>query len=170
MTEKKTTQKGIASATPASPANTSLEAKKSTMHRDGFFTSDLSVDEFLLLDEGGFEPVGLVIGSSIYHIGYQPRNWLQNQEMEVLSQVMYDARGWAMKRMMKEAKALKADGIVGVRIEVTPHERREALAEFVAIGTAVRACNPDIFRSTGGKFFTSDLSGQDFWTLRRAGY
>lgn len=140
------------------------------MHSDGFFTSDLSVDEFLLLDESGFEPVGLVIGSSIYHIGYQARNWLQNQEMEVLSQVMYDAREWAMKRMMKEAKALKADGIVGVRIEVTTHERKEALAEFVAIGTAVRACNPSIFRRAGGKFFTSDLSVQDFWTLRRAGY
>ena len=33
------------------------------------FTSDLSVNEFLLVREAGFDPVGLVVGSSIYHIG-----------------------------------------------------------------------------------------------------
>ena len=47
----------------------------------GFFTSDLSVNEFLLVKEAGFEPLGLVLGSSIYHIGFQQANWNQNQEM-----------------------------------------------------------------------------------------
>jgi hypothetical protein len=35
----------------------------------GLFTSDLSVNEFLLVKEAGFHPRGLVVGSSIYHIG-----------------------------------------------------------------------------------------------------
>src|SRR5258708_5834296 len=56
------------------------------------FTSDLSVNEFLLVREAGFDPVGLVVGSSIYHIGYQRANWTQNQEMVVLTQAMYHAR------------------------------------------------------------------------------
>ena len=60
-------------------------------HR-ALFTSDLSVNEFLLVAEAGFDPVGLVIGSSIYHIGYQQANWKQNQEMNVLTQAMYHAR------------------------------------------------------------------------------
>src|SRR5690349_8051969 len=30
----------------------------------GFFTSDLSVNEFLLVKEAGFDPLGLVVGSS----------------------------------------------------------------------------------------------------------
>ncbi|HEY1621188.1 MAG TPA: hypothetical protein VGG25_26425, partial [Streptosporangiaceae bacterium] len=30
------------------------------------FTSDLSVNEFLLVREAGFRPLGLVLGSSIY--------------------------------------------------------------------------------------------------------
>ena len=55
----------------------------------GLFTSDLSVNEFLLVREAGFDPVGLVVGSSIYHIGYQRANWKQNQEMDVLTQAMY---------------------------------------------------------------------------------
>ena len=43
-------------------------------HR-GLFTSDLSVNEFLLVREAGFDPVGLVVGSSIYHIGFQFSNF-----------------------------------------------------------------------------------------------
>ena len=57
-----------------------LERMKQDIAR-GFFTSDLSVNEFLLVKEAGFEPLGLVLGSSIYHIGFQQANWNQNQEM-----------------------------------------------------------------------------------------
>src|SRR5436305_8106701 len=134
------------------------------------FTSDLSINEFLLVREAGFDPVGLVIGSSIYHIGYQMANWNQNQEMTVLTQAMYHARELAMTRMEEEASALRADGIVGVRLEVTRHEWGEALAEFVAIGTAIRSRGGQSYRNVRGLPFTSDLSGQDFWTLLRAGY
>ena len=134
------------------------------------FTSDLSVNEFLLVREAGFDPVGLVVGSSIYHIGYQMAAWNQNQEMNVLTQAMYHARELAMTRMEEEANALSADGIVGVRLEVTRHEWGESLAEFVAIGTAIRARSGQSYRNVRGLPFTSDLSGQDFWTLLRTGY
>ena len=43
--------------------------------RGGLFTSDLSVNEFLLVKEAGFDPLGLVVGSSIYHIGFQQSFW-----------------------------------------------------------------------------------------------
>jgi hypothetical protein len=39
----------------------------------GVFTSDLSVSEYVLLGEAGFEPLGFVVGSSIYHLGLHPR-------------------------------------------------------------------------------------------------
>ena len=39
------------------------------------FTSDLSVNEFLLVREAGFRPLGLVLGSSIYHVGLQVGRW-----------------------------------------------------------------------------------------------
>src|SRR5205823_3905525 len=58
------------------------------MRGGGFFTSDLSVNEFLLVKQAGFDPLGLVIGSSIYHIGYQQSSWKQSMEMDVLSQAM----------------------------------------------------------------------------------
>ena len=42
------------------------------------FTSDLTVNEFLLVREAGFRPLGLVLGSSIYHAGLQVGRWSQN--------------------------------------------------------------------------------------------
>ncbi len=100
----------------------------------GFFTSDLSVNEFLLVKESGFEPVGLVLGSSIYHIGFQQAMWNQNQEMAVLTQAMYHARELAMTRMEEEADQLGADGIVGVRLEIGRYDWGADLAEFIAVG------------------------------------
>jgi uncharacterized protein YbjQ (UPF0145 family) len=135
-----------------------------------FFTSDLSVNEFLLVKQAGFEPLGLVLGSSIYHIGLQLRRWGTNQELDVLTQAMYHARELAMTRMEEEADQLGADGVVGVRLEVGRHEWGGELAEFVAIGTAVKHAEGELHRAPSGRPFTSDLSGQDFWTLLSAGY
>jgi len=136
----------------------------------GFFTSDLSVNEFLLVKQAGFDPLGLVVGTSIYHIGYQQSNWSQNQEMDVLTQAMYHARELAMTRMEEEADQLGADGVVGVRLEVGRYEWGANLAEFLAIGTAVKHREGELHRAPNGRPFTSDLSGQDFWTLLSAGY
>jgi uncharacterized protein YbjQ (UPF0145 family) len=134
------------------------------------FTSDLSVDELLLAREAGFEPLGLVIGSSIYHIGTQGTTWNQNQELQVLTGAMYHARELAMGRMDAEADALGADGVIGVRFDISRYEWGPHLAEFISIGTAVRAADGTSHRNRLGKPFTCDLSGQDFWKLRHAGY
>jgi len=138
------------------------------------FTSDLSVNEFLLVREAGFRPLGLVLGSSIYHVGIQLGRWSQNRELEQLSQAMYHARELAMSRMEAEADALGADGIVGVRLDIEFKEFGSDLAEFIAIGTAVLGDAPPPtgggWRNNHNQPFTSDLSGQDFWTLIQAGY
>jgi uncharacterized protein YbjQ (UPF0145 family) len=135
------------------------------------FTSDLSVNEFLLVKECGFEPLGMVVGTSIYHIGFQQGKWTQNMEMDILSQAMYHARELAMTRMEEEAHELGADGVVAVRLTVKHMPWNSDVAEFVAIGTAVRhAEEAGKFKAPNGKPFTSDLSGQEFWTLLHAGY
>jgi uncharacterized protein YbjQ (UPF0145 family) len=135
----------------------------------GFFTSDLSVNEFLLVKESGFEPLGLVLGSSIYHIGFQQANWNRNQEMTVLTQAMYHARELAMTRMEEEADQLGADGIVGVRLDVGRYEWGADMAEFIAVGTAIKHKGGKVHRAPNGRPFTSDLSGQAFWTLMQTG-
>src|ERR1700745_4261310 len=134
------------------------------------FTSDLSINEFLLVRQAGFRPLGLVIGSSIYHIGLQGAGYRQNQELTVLSQAMYEARELAMTRMEEEADQLGADGIVGVRLDIGRYEWGDDMAEFIAIGTAIKHRSGELHRAPNGRPFTSDLSGQDFWTLLRTGH
>ena len=139
------------------------------MREHHFFTSDLSVNEFLLVKEAGFQPLGLVMGSSIYHVGYQPVRAGVSEELTLLTQAMYSARELAMVRMEEEADALGADGIVAVRLTLNMHAWGANVIEFLAIGTAVKS-EKGSFRGPENRPFTSDLSGQDFWTLLNAGY
>jgi uncharacterized protein YbjQ (UPF0145 family) len=136
----------------------------------GLFTSDLSVNEFLLIKEVGFHPVGFVMGSSIYHTGIQTRKWGQSLELTKLTEAMYNARELAMTRMEEEAAELGADGVVGVRLTVNYYDWGKDAAEFIAVGTAVKAEDGVSRLNKLGKPFTSDLSGQDFWTLLQTGY
>ena len=140
------------------------------MREHNFFTSDLTVNEFLLVKEAGFQPLGLVMGSSIFHIGFQPIRAGVSEELTMLTQAMYSARELAMARMEEEADALGADGIVAVRLDLNVHAWGANVVEFLAIGTAVKSLSGTPFRGAEGRPFTSDLSGQDFWTLLNAGY
>jgi uncharacterized protein YbjQ (UPF0145 family) len=136
----------------------------------GLFSSDLSVSEYVLLGEAGFEPLGFVVGSSIYHIGLQVGRWNQNQELQVLTQAMYNARELAMTRMRAEADQLGADGIVGVLLRIQSYVWGQDVLEFIATGTAVRAlAGTGAHRAPDGQAFTSDLSAQDFFRLLAAG-
>ncbi len=140
-------------------------------HPDGVFTSDFSVNEFLLVRKAGFEPIGLCVGSCIYHVGFQMAGWGSSVELDVLSTAMYEARALAMERMKAEAQQMGADGIVGVRLTVKRLEWDDKVLEFVAIGTGiVHAKGHQGFKGPRGEPFTSALTGQDFWTLLQAGY
>ncbi len=139
-------------------------------NRAGLYTSDLSVNEFLLVSQAGFDPLGLVVGSSIFHIGVQVAGPTSSREMDVLSQAMYSARQLAMTRMEEEADQLGADGIVGVRLDIGRYEWGANMAEFIAIGTAVKHRDGILHRAPNGRPFQSDLSGQDFWTLLKTGH
>lgn len=155
----------------AQPGSLSADASRRLAElAGGLFTSDLSVNEFLLIKEVGFHPLGFVMGSSIYQIGLQTRSWSGSEELSKLTDAMYRARELAMARMELEADALGADGVVGVRLDVNFYEWGQNTAEFVAMGTAVKSESGASYRNRDGKPFTSDLSGQDFWALMQTGH
>jgi uncharacterized protein YbjQ (UPF0145 family) len=141
-----------------------LATGRGERHEGRRFSSDLSVDEAVLLKEIGYEPRGLVVGSAVYHIGYQTQNWSNNEEMGGLTQVMYAARVDAIRRMERHAQSVGGQGVVGTRLDVRIHHGTEHLAEFVALGTAVAG------PPSPHPLWISDLSGQDLYLLVRAGY
>jgi uncharacterized protein YbjQ (UPF0145 family) len=133
------------------------------------FTSDLTIDELLLVEEVGFEPIEFVLGTSYFHTGWAPMMWSQNVELEQISAMMLNARRIAMQRLLAHAAQLGADGVVGMRLDM---EREGHNAEFTAYGTAVRRRDGKgaAWRDRHGRPFTCDLSGEDFWGLVRGGF
>ena len=86
--------------------------------------------------------------------------WGQNQELQVLTQAMYNARELAMSRMIAEADHLGADGVVGVQLRMQQYAWGQEVLEFIATGTAVRAMGEraGVHKAPDGHAFTSDLS------------
>ena len=134
------------------------------------FTSDLSVAEFTLLEHTGFEPLELVMGVSVYHIGFQPGRGMQAGEYAVLSQAMYTARMNAILRLVAETVKVGADGVVGVKLGYRAHGTDSL--EFTAIGTAVKARDRTSvdYRRPDGQPFTSHLDVKEFYQLLNVGW
>src|SRR6266496_3453394 len=92
-------------------------------YRGRAFTSDLTGQEFWLVVDKGFQPMGLVIGNCIYSMG-AVKNWLVGiksgfqGELKEYSQLMYQARELALSRLQFEADMLGADGVIGVDVKV----------------------------------------------------
>jgi uncharacterized protein YbjQ (UPF0145 family) len=138
------------------------------------FTSDLSVSEFALVHSIGLRPLAQVMGSSIYHVGWQqsPGRWGGwqpggiSQELTTLSEAWNAARERAFGRLQQEAKALGAHAVVGVELTTGRHDWAAGAIEYMAVGTAVRI---DGVAAVDQPTLT-DLSAQDYWKLRQAGY
>ena len=64
-------------------------ASEPLSHAGQVFTSDLSINEFALLHGAGFEPIKLVMGVSVYHVGYQFTGIRQQSELAVLTDATY---------------------------------------------------------------------------------
>jgi uncharacterized protein YbjQ (UPF0145 family) len=147
--------KGAQSLATAVPA-------KSTHGRG--VTSDLSIDEALLLHGAGWEPVDLVCGVSLVSVPMGVWNWGQG-EISYASVAHNAAVKEASERLRVECSKAQGHGVVGVRIEV---EVRPHHVDVELVGTAVRPIDD------GGHHaltpFVSDLSARDFTLLKGAGW
>ena len=132
----------------------------------GAYTSDLSVGEFSLLHRLGIVPVTVVMGSSIFHVGWQNVYYNTPTEMHSISDAYNESRRLALARLLEETATAGADAVVGVRLEQGAHDWAPGSVEFMAIGTAVRL--PAALRPETGPVLT-DLDGQQFWQLCEAG-
>ncbi|WP_079025831.1 heavy metal-binding domain-containing protein [Streptomyces yangpuensis] len=143
---------------------------------DRTWNSGLSGGELAAISGVGFEPVGQVLGTAVYNIGYTgvwgcPGNWSVTDDnkavpssrwtssLSQLVRTMYAARRLAVARAVAECGALGGDGIVGVELRVG--EFPAGGMEFTVRGTAVRARSRIRPRAP----FTSHLGGRDFAAL-----
>jgi uncharacterized protein YbjQ (UPF0145 family) len=126
-------------------------------------TSDLTIDESLILHSIGWEPVELVCGASTYSIPVGYWNW-GSGEITQASQAYWNAFAAAGQRVEGECRSVLGHGVVGVHIEATVERH---FVNVVLVGTAVA---PVGARRAPGQPFISDLSCRDFALLHQAGW
>jgi uncharacterized protein YbjQ (UPF0145 family) len=127
------------------------------------FTGDLSADDLLLLRQTGYDPLGLAVGSSVYHIGWN--RWTYTGELDAQTRALGEAVQLATDRLRQEAGGMGAVGVVGTRLQITRPDWGERLVEVIAMGTALRVSGA----GPAAEPFISGLSAQEFHKLLRAG-
>ena len=132
-------------------------------------TSDLSVDEALLLHAGGWEPLDLVCGVAVVSVPVGVWNWGRGA-ISLASDAHNAAVDQAATALRAECGKVHGHGVVGVRVDV---EVRTHHIEVALVGTAVRPAHGNDPRGRDAAEampFVSDLSARDFTLLLRAGW
>ncbi len=132
-------------------------------------TSDLSVDEALLLHAGGWEPLDLVCGVAVVSVPVGVWNWGRGA-ISLASDAHNAAVDQAARALRAECGKVHGHGVVGVRVDV---EVRTHHIEVALVGTAVRPAHGNDPRGRDAAEampFVSDLSARDFTLLLRAGW
>ncbi|WP_405164738.1 YbjQ family protein [Nocardia sp. NBC_01499] len=136
----------------------------------GVRTSLLPVAGAVGIESVGLTPVGEVMGCIVQQIGwigaggYGMSYGLSATSFRPYVDALYHGYDTALARMVAEASAMGADGVVAVRL--TRGQLGQSNHEFVALGTAVRAQS----RYRPRQPFTTELPGQDVAKLMHAGW
>ncbi|MGD0721812.1 MAG: heavy metal-binding domain-containing protein [Roseiarcus sp.] len=104
-------------------------------------TSDLTGEELWAMTSLGYAPVKLLMSTSIYSLGVvggflAAFKGLARGEISEFTSLVHEAREIAIDSLKREADALGAEEVVGVKTYIA--EIHPGLVEFMAIGTAVR--------------------------------
>lgn len=134
--------------------------------RDLPWTSTLSVADWALGRGLGFEPVGQVMGSSMYHTGWSYMPARQSGELDAPTQAAHRVRTLALERMRQEAALLGATGVIAVRVVRRAYAWGDNLTEFTATGTAVRVAG----EAPSARPFLATVDGADLTRLLTSGH
>jgi uncharacterized protein YbjQ (UPF0145 family) len=132
-------------------------------------TSDLSVDEALLLHAAGWEPLDLVCGVAVVSVPVGVWNWGRGA-ISLASDSHDQAVDQAAAQLRGECSKVHGHGVVGVRVEVSVRTHH---IDVELVGTAVRPIGGKDARGADAAQampFVSDLSARDFTLLQRAGW
>jgi uncharacterized protein YbjQ (UPF0145 family) len=153
-------------------------------------SSLLGISGQAALEACGFSPVGEVMGCIVHHIGWQgfggcgyygysplgmgtfgapaqavtsggAGGWVG---FGAYSEALYHGYDTAILRMLLETKDIGADGVVGVRLQVS--NMGEGNREFLAYGTAVRAHS----KTRPANLFSTQLAGNDVAKMLHGGW
>ena len=135
----------------------------------------MSVSGSAALQAVGFDPVGAVMGATVQQTTWRIRfprcgypgtgrnaaRWVAHRAYAAALTAGYVT---ALDRLVAEAGARGADGVIGIEVAATTHDN--GVREILARGTAVRARS----RARPARMFTTHLSGSGTATLLLSGW
>ncbi len=128
----------------------------------------LSGNEMYCLHLKGFAPGELVIGNSVYSLGFIGSlgagfQTIAGGEVSQVTQLIHDGREQALKRMVHEAEKHNAAGLTGVSSELV---NQGGTIEFLSIGSTIHHEG-----ATGEKLnFSTSADGQELYCQLDCGF
>lgn len=127
----------------------------------------MSGNEIFCLAQKGLEPGELVVGNSVYSMGFGGAigaglKSIQGGEVTQITELVNSGRHQAIERMEQEAQREGATGVTGVTSGIG---RMAGFLEFLAQGTGVH-----IIGGGSSPFFSTAASGVDLYCQLDAGY
>jgi uncharacterized protein YbjQ (UPF0145 family) len=135
-----------------------------------FFTSAGDAQELYCHMDAGYVPKRYVFGNIAYSMGaiggiIGGLKTMVRGEIKEFSDIFNATRHHALERAVKEARRAGANAVVGLRTRV---ERFNGAHEMFMAGTA--ATNPALPASASQDPVTSDLTGEELWSLTAMGF
>jgi uncharacterized protein YbjQ (UPF0145 family) len=135
-------------------------------------TSDLTGEELWGMTQLGYVPLKLLISTSVYSLGaiggikaaFQS---FVRGEIADLTTLIYDAREHVFDRLKREAAALGAEEVVGIKTYII--ELGPSLVEIFSVGTAVRKL-PGIGVQTASLPAQAIIRDKDTWLSGSGGF
>jgi uncharacterized protein YbjQ (UPF0145 family) len=113
-------------------------------------TSELTGEELWNLSRMGYQPLRLLMGSSVYALGVAGGigaflKSFSKGEVNNMTRLIYEARANCMEHIEKEAKEIAADAVIDTKLFI--HDIGGSFLEVFAIGTAIKK-NPAVTTQT----------------------
>jgi uncharacterized protein YbjQ (UPF0145 family) len=128
----------------------------------------LSGNEMYCLHQKGFAPGELVVGNSVYSMGFfgsigAGLNTLAGGEVTQVTQIIHDGREQSFRRMVAEATSNGGVGITGVTSELIMQSNN---VEFLSIGSTLHKER----EADSPALFSSSANGQELYCQMDAGF
>jgi uncharacterized protein YbjQ (UPF0145 family) len=135
-------------------------------------SSDLTGEELWGMTQLGYVPIKLLISTSVYSLGAigglkAAFKSFTRGEISDLTTLVYDAREHVFDRLKREATALGAEEVVGIKTYIV--ELGSSLIEIFAVGTAVRQL-PGVGVKTASLPAQAIIRDKDTWLSGWGGF
>ncbi len=146
-----------------------LHAAERTREIVQFSTSGDGQELYCQLD-AGYRPIKFVFGNVAYSVGVGrgllgSLKSLVRGEIKEFSDIFNHTRHLALERIVKQAKAVGANSVIGIETIVQPFQ---GVHEMMMLGTA--SDNPNLSAHYKDRLVTSDLTCEEMWNLTHLGY